>query len=703
MEPECTAPEVYTNFVKHVDRVKYDHPIFDKLAVKPRSQEDYDNCKIAADYIAYQLLGMLSPFGDKITPCYWKKPEFEGLSPIQIEVKIIREQERINYGLDTKYGRPCYQHTLVLMKLIFPETDITPVLADIVQLFFANFTHGRKYLHLLGSQDSGKSSTIARLVFLCMLIDSKHTFAPIASPFVNSSETIIWGDILELYEQINTHHPLDDTNFKGNALFPDSEQTGGRITFTKSGKGKAGWAAVRNLKKAGKLIGSKNIGSDPRVGIGLIAFDEINRAENTGFETELSNVAGQQWFQMVTAQNPRDEMDVGGQFAEPKMWKGGGYSSYDEIREHQPVTWFTVKSGIAYRLNGLDSVNMRLGKVVYPYQFDQEKHQRLLDDYGEQSDEYFSQCLAMFAGGDMNKRLLTQSRLAASKYDEEDFTMKKITGRVMFCDPAHTGHGDKAVIGTAEFGEGIVTNTDGTQSDTPLFIPRKPMEHVKYVNNFEWTGTPEGSHFEKLFDELGCDFNDITVGSKITYEQQIALRMAQRCKEENIPYRNVGFDFSMRYEMVAAVALVMGHDPVQFDYNTKAIGYQLQSTKENTEDKCPQRQGRTYELGYLTADIFNSKQLRCGHNIRVAIIQTCKTKILTEKPNDPFEDKAGYRATNENKSPDERDTLFGMVGMACFSGFRFVKTASPFSTGESVFRKALNDRRKKRKSAKQLR
>ena len=148
MEPECTAPEVYTNFVKHVDRVRYNHPVFDKLATTPRSQQDYENCKVAADYIAYQLLGMLDPFGKKVTPSYWKKPEFEGMSPIQIEVKIIREQERINYGLETKYNRPCYQHALELRKLIFPETDTTPLLADIVQLFSANFTHGRKCLHL---------------------------------------------------------------------------------------------------------------------------------------------------------------------------------------------------------------------------------------------------------------------------------------------------------------------------------------------------------------------------------------------------------------------------------------------------------------------------------------------------------------------------------------------------------------------------
>lgn len=705
MVKEVEAPEDYRNFVKHVDKVKYDHPIFDKLAKRPRTDQDYANCKIAANYIAYQLLGMLDEDGNKKKPDYWADPEYEKLSPIEIELKIIREQGRVSYGLNTRHGIPLYQHVLVLTKLVFPETDITPVLADITQLFCLAFTHGRKFLHLLGSQDSGKSSTIARLVFVFMLIDPVKTFAPIASPFVNTSETIIWGDILELWEQINTHHGFDEEGRKGNKLFPDGEDTAGRVNFTKQARGKAGWAAVRNLKKAGKLIGSKNVGSDEREGIGLIAFDEINRAESTGFMDELANPMGQPWFQMITAQNPRDEADVGGQLATPKVWKNWGPSSFAEIRKDDNAIWPTVKAGIAYRLNGLDSVNMRLGKIVYPYQFNHEKHELLLEEFGESSIEYYSQCLALFSGADMMKKLLSQTRISQSKHLEEDFIMTKIHGKVMFNDPAHSGHGDKACIGTALFGEGIVTNTDGTQEQMPLFVVNQPMEHVNFITNFKWIGDPEHpdcSIAEKIFGEIGGDYNNITIGSDVSYEQQIAARMAQRAKEENIPYRNIGFDFSMRYEMVAAVNLFMGHEPVQYDYNTKALGYYLQSTKEETEIKCPQRNGRLYELGYLTADLFNSKQLRGGEHIRVAIIQCNKTVILTEKPNHPFEDKRLYKARNENKSPDERDTLFGLVGMAFMRGFRVIKTPSSTVSSESIFRKSLNQPRFKRKGAKKL-
>ena len=699
-----TAPKVYTEFVPHVDRIKIDPELIDHLPKEPRTDEDYANCKKVANDIGYQLLQMKQEDGTIERPRYWQNEEFEGLNPIDIEARIIRDVGRAAYGGYSPYGKPIYVHWLTMTKLMFPDTDITPVLADITELFLVSFGHGRKYLHLLGSQDSGKSSTIARLIFGCMKVDSKHTFAPVASPFVNTAETIIWGDILELFDQLCEHHPLDDTGHKATSVFPQARVKEGRINFTAEGSGKAGWAAVRNLKKAGKLIGSKNIGSDPRVGIGLIPFDELNRAENTGFTTELANVAGQDWFQMVTAQNPVDEDDVGGQFCAPKIWKGWGYASFDDIRKEMPTIWPTEKSGIAYRLNGLDSVNMRIGKIIYPYQFHHKKHQRLIDDYGEQSPEYYSQCLALFAGAEIDVRLLSQSRVSKSKHDDEFFTLRNVKGKILFCDPAHTGKGDKAAVGWAEFGDGIITNTDGSQDEIPLFVIREPMEHIKFVNNFTWEADADDTEnlFVKKFAELGCDFNDITVGAPITYEEQIALRMAEIAKTKNIPYRNVGYDFSMRYEMVAAATMIMGNDPVPFDYNTKAIGYELHRTKENTADKCPQSNGRTFELGHLAADLFNSKQLRGGQHIRVAIIQTCKTRILDDKPHKPFEKKAEYKARNENKSPDERDTFFGMVGMAFLRGFRNKPVHVAQVGSESVFKRSLKNGRGRRKIGKRI-
>ena len=690
--------------------LNFNRPVFDKLSKKkPATDEEYDNCEAAANEITCQILKLYDPFYRRVTPKYWSLPEFEGLSPLQIEIKILRDHRRANYAYNSKYGVPAYLHGLRAMKMIFPKTHITPVLADIVHLTFLGYTHGIKYLHLLGSMDAGKSSSTARIIFLFMLIDVRNSFSIVATPLVESANMTIFGDVTELFEQICEAHPLNKDSMTNDAtiLFPEAKSTmDRRLNFTRAAKtDKGGWIAHRSLKKEGVGIGSKGKGSDSRFGHGVFVFDEINKAESFNFEKDLANVAGQDWFQMHSTQNPWDEQDLGGRLTTPKMLNGWGYSSFDEIRKEQPIIWPTVRKGIAYRINGLDAVNMVLGKIVYSWQFNQSKHDYIIDSYGKESPEFCSQVLGMYPGGDVDMRLLSQSKLAASRHDDEiGYTLKAVEATVMFCDPAHTGSGDKAVIGTSVFGPAVVTNTDGTQEEKPLFVKKKPMEHVKFINNLKWTGDPTPEHTtELMFIEVGGDINDVTIGAPITYEQQIVIRMAERARDEGIPYKNIGFDYSMRPEMLEAVRLILGQAPVAFDYNTKAIGYHLQSSNENTADRFTRPGGRTDELLYLTADLFRSKQVRGGQYMTMACLQMCQTRVDKDKPWKPAEKKKDFKARNENKSPDERDTLAGEVGMAYLRGFRAEVNAVPDSSPTASVYRLMKDKKKKRRlGAKEL-
>ena len=706
---QSSAPPEYSNFESHIERINFKRPVFDKLTTKkPATDEEFENCEAAANEITAQILGLYDPFYRRKNPKYWEEAEFKGLDPLQIEIQILRDQRRANYGFDSKFGVPAYIHALRAMKMLFPQTHITPVLADIVQLTFLNYSHNVKYLHLLGSQDAGKSSSTARIIYLFMLIDVRQSFSIVATPLVESANMTIFGDVTELFDQICEAHPLDEnSSVKSTRLFPDAKPTSDRrMSFTKTAKtDKGGWIAHRSLKKEGVGIGSKGKGSDSRFGHGVFVFDEFNKAESFNFEKDLANLAGQEWFQMHTTQNPWDEQDPGGRIATPKMWGEWGCASYDEVRKEKPTIFPTVRKGIAYSINGLESVNMRLGKIVYSWQFSQKNYDNLIDMYGKDSPEMHSQGFGMFPGGDVDMRLLSQSKLAASRHDDEiGFTMKSIDLSVMFCDPAHTGSGDKAVIGTSTSGPAIVTNTDGTQEEKILVNKKAPMEHVKFINNLKWTGNPTVEHTtELLFIEVGGDINDVTIGAPITYEQQISIRMAQRALEEGIPFKNIGFDYSMRPDMLEAVRLVMGTGPVAFDYNTKALGYQLQSTDENTAERFSRPGGRTDELLYLTADLFKSKQFRGGQYMRLATLQMCQTRIDQEKPWKPCEKKKDFKSRNENKSPDERDTLAGEVGMLYLRGFRAERNATP--EGEksmSVFRLAKNKKKKSRMGAKAL-
>lgn len=703
------APDEYVNFESHIERVNFNRPVFSKLTNrKPATDAEYQNCEDAANEVTAQILKLYDPFYRRKNPKYWNEPEFEGLSPLQIEIQILRDQRRANYAFNSKFGVPAYLHALRAMKMLFPRTHITPVLADIVHLTFLNYSYDVKYLHLLGSQDAGKSSSTARIIYLFMLIDVKQSFSIVATPLVESANMTIFGDVTELFEQICEAHPLSDAdNNRGTYLFPDAKATSDRrLNFSKTSKvDKGGWIAHRSLKKEGVGIGSKGKGSDPRFGHGVFVFDEINKAESFNFEKDLANIASQDFFQMHSTQNPWDEQDLGGRLATPKMWGKWGQSSYDEVRKEKPVIYPTVRKGIAYPINGLDSVNMRLGKIVYSWQFSQKNYDNLVSMYGKDSPEMHSQGFGMFPGGDVDMRLLSQSKLAASRYDDQvGYSFQAIERSVMFCDPAHTGSGDKAVIGTSHSGPAIVTNTDGTTDNKALIEKKKPMEHVKFINNLFWTGNPTQEHITELqFLELGGDINDVTIGAPITYEQQIAIRMGIRAREEGIPFKNIGFDYSMRPDMLEAVRLILGQGPVPFDYNTKAIGYQLQSTNENTADRFKKPSGRTDELLYLTADLFRSKQFRGGQYMTLACLQMCQTRVDKDKPEKPAEKKREFKARNENKSPDERDTLAGEVGMHYLRGFRAENNATPQgSNSESAFRMAKNKKKKRKMGAKRL-
>ena len=709
MIDERTAPDEYKNFVAHIKKVNFNRPVFDKLIErKPATDEEFNNCQAAADEITAQLLGLYDVFYRKKMPEYWQFEEFEGMTPLQIEVQILRDQRRSKYAFDSKYGVPSYIHALRALKLLFPKTHITPVLADIVHLTFLGYTYKVKYLHLLGSMNAGKSSSTARIIYLFMLIEVRSSFAIVATPTVESANLTIFGDVTELYSDICEAHPLEGSE-TGNStsLFPDARSTmDRRMNFTKTARtDKGGWIAHRSLKKEGVGIGAKGKGSDDRFGHGLFVFDEINKAESFNFEKDLANLSAQGWFQMHSTQNPWDEADIGGRVTTPKMWADWGYAGFNDVREHSPVIFPTVRKGIAYSINGMDSVNMQLGKIVYPWQFSIEDYDHIVDSYGKESPQFYSQVIGMFPGGDVDMKLLSQSKLAASRYDDEiGYTLLAQDRAVMFCDPAHTGTGDKAIIGTSISGLALVTNTDGTQEERPLVIKKRPMEHVKFINNLKWTGDPGEEHItERMFITVGGDINDVTIGSPITYEQQIAIRMAERAIEEGIPYINIGFDYSMRPDMLEAVRLVMGQGPVPFDYNTKPIGYMLQSTKENTADRFNKPAGRTDELLYLTADLFRSKQFRGGQWMTLACLQMCQTRVDKDKPWKPAEKKRDFKARNENKSPDERDCLAGEVGMHYLRGFRAEGNATPEgSKSESIYTMMKNRKKKRRIGVKPL-
>lgn len=192
---------------------------------------DWSDQTLDADAITSRLLD----FHD-----YYDEPEYGGPEPadatdielakhrIAVEKRILFEAKRPNWGGTSKWGKPYFRHMLSLIKLAFPDTDITPSLADAVMCFCIGIGGGEKKLeHLIGSQNSGKSAGAIRIAFAVMIIDPEYSAVFVANPFDNAADSTVWGDVEELWDQLCEHHPNDTGKGLAEAtwLFPWGRST----------------------------------------------------------------------------------------------------------------------------------------------------------------------------------------------------------------------------------------------------------------------------------------------------------------------------------------------------------------------------------------------------------------------------------------------------------------------------------------------
>ena len=75
-------------------------------------------------------------------------------------------------------------------------------------------------------------------------------------------------------------------------------------------------------------------------------------------------------------------------------------------------------------------------------------------------------------------------------------------------------------------------------------------------------------------------------------------------------------------------------------------------------------------MAFLAADFFLTKQVRCGNYIDTAITQLSRTLYETVNKKYVAEGKKEYKARWQQVSPDHRDVLMGIAGMAHRKGFR---------------------------------
>lgn len=622
---------------------------------------DWSDETLTAITISRQFMGNHS---------YWRDEEFEDLRELfdednptlhymEIEKRILLEGGRDNWHLESFYGKQYYQHFLSLMKLMFPETDITPSIADAV-MFFCLGLGFKKILNLIGCQNAGKSAGASRILFVCMFIDPRNTVGYVANPFDNAADSTVWGDILELWDELCEHFPHPAGSDR-NILFPKGRAYANkRITFIPDVP-KAASIELRNVKHVGKYKGSKTRGKKTNRGVMMILIDEINEIENLAFLTALENISSQKAFFAITSQNFKAEDDMGGLITEP-VPKFNGPSDFNDLDIDRDQFWHSAKSSITLRFDGHKAPNIKARRVIYPYLIDLTDLNRLRESGGgEQSLVYFSQARSFPVRGAEINSVLPRSRDASSRCEDQHFQVRGDLTAVAFCDPAFGGR-DSAVWGFARFGKGIVLDGEGKPFSQELLIFSDYMKKLKLVK-----GAIYNEYWFDRIQKIGVSLKDFQEGDPVSMEDQVAIQCAELNQAVGVAPDRFGYDFSMRPGVVTSFNKLVGFGSSGYDYNTGPQGYYLQSLRKETEDWC---KNRNTELAFLAADVFQTKQVRGGQFIKPSRVQLTRTTYETKNGKASSEDKPSYKARWNQVSPDERDTFMGIVSEAHKAGFR---------------------------------
>lgn len=545
---------------------------------------------------------------------------------------------------------------------------------------YAGFEVDGDHRFLLGdytlTHNSGKSFGICFLSFVAMYIDPEYTMVFVANPYDKSSESQEWGTTLELWSQLAEAHPHPKIP-GANTLFPNGKVYADRYLELIPSLPKAGRMELRGVKQEGKYRGTKQFGKDTTRGMILLNVGEVNLIENFAFMDMTDNLKSQPGFMAMTSQNFKDVEDQGGRLTEPVEAYEGCPATFDDLDIEHDQWWHSARASVTLRLDGHKSPNVLLGRDIYPKLFTL-RNLETQKAAGVQSPSYYSQVRSFPIRGDEANSVLSRGKISASRHKDRYHVFTGPLTKVAFCDPAFGGR-DSAVFGWCEFGTATVTDGDGVEQSEEIMEFRDFFRKLRLVNKAWYPG--DDDYWKKRMEAAGISTAEFSHGAELSNEIQIAVQCREMCIEHKVPFANFGYDFSMRPDIVSAINQIVGFNSLAFDYNQGPEGITIQNLKKESVDAC---KDRITELAFLAADFFLTRQVRGGSFIETAITQLSRTQYRTINKKFAAEKKVDYKA-RWTHSPDHRDVLMGLAGMAVKRGFRAASVGKAGPKGRSAW------------------
>lgn len=320
---------------------------------------------------------------------------------------------------------------------------------------------------MTGAAACHKTFTFSLLGMTEFLACPMETAVIMSSKTVPSLRTRLWAQIKKFWigaGYMDEHGKLNRFSWPYNIV--DSKTT---IQFVKGDDEHAIRAVAVDSGPVEQALG-KIIGSHP--GRVVMMVDEAAQTNPAIFAARANLATGTKFFRFVAIANAVSQFDGHGKFCEPKR----GWSTVSVDSE----SWET-RTGICLHFDGLKSPNVMLGEDRYPSLFNLRAIDKIRNDHGENSLEWWSQCRGFWPPSGVRNTVLDAAMIIAGRARETTAWEREV---VMFAalDPAFTTGGDRCILRFAKFGR-FADGTMGMQLDEIVHI--KLSEDGRVPKNYQ--------------------------------------------------------------------------------------------------------------------------------------------------------------------------------------------------------------------------
>jgi len=575
-----------------------------------------------------------------------------GLSLMRLERAILR------LGLWKTLGTREEEHWVRFAAHLVPSLETDPWFQERVWSFFDTRRRGKQITNWWGSQNSGKTKTMAVLANAHGVLWHDFTRQIVSGPIKESGDSEIWGQMNDVFEEIRREWSAE---LKACGLV--MKQTASKFDLRFSEAQRAGSIRFVAIDDVGKVQGGKAKDIRQTQGYVLFWLDETGVWNGrTQFLEALPNLKSNDNLHVVTACNPKNpEGELDGELSRPR----GGFSVLNMDTSH---VWESEKYGaVTYRFDGLRSPNFEHGER-WPWLFNARRERTLREDYGENSPKYNEQCRAFMGTGLGLKYVLTSQDLVAGAVEMPFVWAAASKWRAAYLDPGFTNDGDAAVFTVLEGGE---MHEEGghvrpvVELAEQFTIPVWDRRRGELVADDSWV--------ERCRAVRGRDDAILRPGSVVSVERELAVKAAEACLQRGISWRDFGYDDSMRGRMMEAVQWAMGDAPLIVSYVGDAedvpmfprrwVGEGRERRLRTWKEEC---QKFVSQIWFAGAAVVRSGMFRQRPGLDRWAAQARRrlwAESLGGKKRD-VEGKAAYKQRPPKESPDFADSLFGAFYVA---------------------------------------